>query len=180
MATRETETETERPADRGVVLGAGREKKASDRADPDAGWRILGFLGLLLAVVGLVDVLLNLYPPAFDSPEWEFGTVTRMLTSLPLPTVGFAGMAAWAFARGGKKSRIAVAVAAFAVMLLIAGLYLLFLLNVPLAWQATSGPQGSAIIRSIARTSVMGVGFGIGYLAVGIALVRSLKPRTGT
>lgn len=179
MANNDTVTETARPADRGVVLGMDRERKVRDRANPDAGWRVLGFLGLLLAVIGLVDVLLNLYPPAFDSPEWEFGTVTRMLTSLPLPTVGFAGMAAWAFARGGWKSRIGMAVASFALLLLVAAAYLLFLLNVPLVWQATSGPQSPTIIRSIIRTSAMGVGFGIGYLVLGIAFVRSLKPRTG-
>ena len=174
----DSETDKTAPG-RDVLLGAERDRRRRDRANPDAGWRILGFLGVLLAVIGFVDVLLNLYPPAFDSPEWEFGTVTRMLTSMPLPTVGFAGMAAWGFARGGRKSRIALAVASFAVLALVAAAYLLFLLNVPLAWSATEGPQGPAIIRSIVRTTVMGVGFGIAYLVLGISLIRTLTPRTG-
>ena len=162
-------------------MGPEKRKVHAEQAGTAAGWRILGFLGLILALIGFVDVLLTLYPPAFDSPEWEFATVTRMLTSMPLPTVGFAGVAAWVFARGGRKSRIAVAVASFAVLALVAAAYLLFLLNVPLAWSATSaGPQAPAIMRSIIRTSVMGLGFGVVYLTLGIALIRTLTPRTTT
>ena len=152
--------------------------RAPARANPDAGWRILGLVGFVLALIGMVDVVLNLYPPAFDSPEWEFGTVNRMLTSLPLPTVGFAALAAWGFALGGRKSKIAIAAAFFAVTALIAALFVLFLLNVPLAWSVTEGPQGPAIVRTIIRTSVMAVGFGTTYLVIGIALTRSLTPRT--
>lgn len=162
-----------------MLLGREREQKARDRTEPEVAWRILGSIGFVLALVGMVDVLLNLYPPAFDSPEWEFGTVTRMLTSLPLPTVGFAGLAAWGFALGGRKSRIAITAAFFAVTALIAALFVLFLLNVPLAWSATEGPQGPAIIRSIIRTSVMAIGFGTVYLVIGISLIRTLTPRTG-
>lgn len=182
MVGSESSTEATPPPGKDVLLGTDREARdrGAGRANPDAGWRILGFIGVILALIGLVDILLNLYPPAFDSPEWEFGTVTRMLTSLPLPTVGFAGLAAWGFARGGRKSRIAIAVASFVMLVLIAAAYLLFLLNVPLAWSATEGPQGPAIIRSIVRTTVMGFGFGVGYLVLGISLIRTLKPRTGT
>lgn len=146
----------------------------------DAGWTLLGMFGLLLAVIGLVDTLLYLYPPAFESPEWEFGTMAAILSGLPLPTVGFGALAAWSLARGGRKARIAVATASFAMVALIAAAYLLYLLDVPLAWSAASGPQGPMIIRSIVRTTVMGVGFGIGYLATGIYLLRNLKPRIGS
>lgn len=172
------EEQSKPPGNREVLLGAEREQRTRDRANPDAGWRILGFIGVILALIGFVDILLNLYPPAFDSPEWEFGTVTRMLTSLPLATVGFAGLAAWGFARGGRKSRVAIAVVSFVVLTMIAAAFLLFLLNVPLAWSATDGPQGPAIIRSMIRTTVMAIGFGIGYLVLGISLVRTLTPRT--
>ena len=160
----------------GVLLGTSRaEGRSGPRVRPQAGWRVLGLFGLLLAIVGLVDVLLHLYPPAFDSPEWEFGTVAAMMAGMPLPAIGFGALGAWILTQGGRGSRIGLAVVFFAMVVLIAAAYLLFLLNVPLAWSASSGPQGPAIMRGIVRTSVMAVGFGVAYLVGGIVLVRSLS-----
>lgn len=149
------------------------------RADRETGWRILGLLGLLLAFVGLADASLYLYPPAFESPEWEFGTMAAVLSSLPLPTVGFAALGAWSVVRGGRISRIALATVLLVMVALIVAAYVLFLLDVPLALSASDGPQGPTINRAIVRTTVMGVGFGTGYLIVAIILLRTLKPRTG-
>lgn len=136
---------------------------------------MLGLFGLLLAMVGMVDVLLYLYPPSFESPEWEFGTVAAMMSGMPLPAIGFAALGAWILTQGRRVSRIVLTIVFFGMVLLIAGAYILFLLNVPLAWSASSGPQGPAIIRTIVRTSVMAAGFGAGYLVGGIVLVRSLS-----
>lgn len=173
-------TETESPERDAVLLGATRGAgRKSHRIEPQRGWRVLGLFGLLLAVVGLVDVLLYLYPPAFDSPEWEFGTVTAMLSGLPLPSIGFGALGAWALVQGGRVSRIALGVVFFAMVALIAGAYLLFLLNVPLALSASDGPQGPAITRAIVRTTVMGAGFGAAYLIGGVVMVRTLSRREG-
>ncbi len=141
---------------------------------------MLPLLGLLLAVIGLVDVALYAYPTAFSSPEWEFGTAAAMVSSLPLPTIGFAALLAWALARGGRASRIVLALCLLLVALAVAGIYTLFVLNVPLALKAASGPQGPVLIRALVRTTVMAVGFGLGYLVSGISLLRTLSPRKGT
>ncbi len=155
------------------------EGPAPLRPSMDAAWRVLPGLGLLLAVVGVVDVALYAYPPAFGSPEWEFGTVASMVSSLPLPTIGFAALLAWALARGGRAGRSVVGITLLAAALLVAAAYVLFLLNVPLALRSANGPQGTLLVRAIIRTSVMAVGFGLGYLVSGIVLIRTLFPRKG-
>lgn len=175
-----TSTKKERSERESVLLGASRHRnQRAPRIEPQRGWRVLGLFGLLLAVIGLVDILLYLYPPAFDSPEWEFGTMTAMLSGLPLPSIGFGALTAWVLVQGGRRTRVAVSLALFAMAALVAAAYLLFLLNVPLALSASNGPQGPAITRAIVRTTVMGAGFGVAYLVGGIVMVRTLTRKEG-
>ena len=56
----------------------------------DLGWRLLGWVGLVFLVIGLLDLGLGWYPPRFGSAEWEFGTITRTLDSLPISVLGLA------------------------------------------------------------------------------------------
>lgn len=176
----EASRKKERSEKESVLLGASRDRsQRAPRIEPQRGWRVLGLFGLLLAVIGLVDVLLYLYPPAFDSAEWEFGTMTAILSGLPLPSIGFGALAAWVLVQGGRKTRVAVSLALFAMGILVAAAYLLFLLNVPLALSASEGPQGAVITRAIIRTTVMGAGFGAAYLVGGMVMVRTLSGKEG-
>ncbi|HET7111798.1 MAG TPA: hypothetical protein VFI41_13080, partial [Gemmatimonadales bacterium] len=48
---------------------------------PDFGWKLLGWVGGVLLIVGLIDLGLAFYPPMFGNPNWEFGTVSSQLNS---------------------------------------------------------------------------------------------------
>lgn len=148
-------------------------------AAPATAWKALGWFGLLLAVIGLADVVMHWFPPAFHSPEWEFATVAMSLGSLPLLTMGLAAMLGSVLARGSRPGILAVSIVLLLLAVAVAAAYGLFLMDVPLALRASKSPAGLTIRKAIVRTSVMGIGFGAGYLIAAIASLRYLFRRVG-
>jgi len=145
---------------------------------PRTAWRMLGWLGLLLAVVGFIDVALQWYPASFKSPEWEFGTVAGSVATLPLLTIGLMALLASFLARGERSGVVAMAIVFAVLLVFVVGAFLLFLSDVPLALKA-SGPTPMAVTikKSIIRTSVMAIGFGVGYLSAVVVSFRYLSRR---
>jgi len=145
---------------------------------PRTAWRLLGWFGLLLAVVGFVDVALQWYPASFRSPEWEFGTVGSSLATLPLLTIGLMSLLASFLARADRAGMVTMAVVFAILFVLVVGAYLLFLSDVPLALKASDKtPMVVAVKKSIIRATVMAVGFGVGYLAAAVVSFRYLFRR---
>jgi hypothetical protein len=143
---------------------------------------MLGRFGVLLAVIGGIDIVLHWYPPAFKSPEWEFGTVATTLGGLPLPTMGLVAVLASGLARAVRANLVAMAVIFTMLTVFVVGAMLVFMLDVPLALNAVSAanvpPQAATELkRTIARTLVMGLGFGAVYLYGAVASVRFLLRR---
>jgi hypothetical protein len=145
---------------------------------PRAAWRLLGWFGLLLAVVGFIDVALQWYPTSFKSPEWEFATVAATVATLPLLTIGLTVLLASLLARGSRAGVTTMA-AVFALMsFLLVAAYLLFLSDVPMALRASTNPGIILTIKkSIIRTSAMALGFGGGYLVAAAVSYRYLSRR---
>ena len=141
-------------------------------------WRVIGWFGFVLAAIGLADALVNWYPVALGSPEWEFGTISATFGALPLVTMGLAALLGSVLARGSRAGVIAVSLFVLLAGLAVLALYLLFLSDVPMALRATAGKLGGLPIRrGIARTSILGVGFGVGYLAAALVSLMSLRRR---
>ncbi len=144
----------------------------------ERGWRILGWFGLLLLLIGLGDVASNLYKPSFGSAEWEFATIGRALGALPLLTMGLGVVAASLAARGVRWGVILTGVGSLVLGLLVVGAYLIFLTDVPLALRSTASTAAAIPIRrAVIRTSILGLGFSVGYVAGAWVLLRSLKGR---
>lgn len=149
---------------------------------PRTAWRMLGHFGLLLAVIGGIDILLHWYPAHFKSPEWEFGTVATTFASLPLPTMGLVALLASALARAVRANLVAMAVVLGLLALLVAAGLLLFLFDVPLAMRAVAQagvpPEAATEMkRTVVRTLAMGVGFGIVYAYGAVVSTRFLLRR---
>lgn len=161
-----------------ILIKEEERRAASVRPSTPTAWRVIGWFGLVLAVIGLADALVNWYPLALGSPEWEFGTISTTLGSLPLITMGLAGLLGSMLARGSRAGVMAVGSFVLLVGLVVLGLYVLFLTDVPMALRATAGKLGGLPIRrGIVRTSILGVGFGVGYLAAAIMSLLSLRRR---
>jgi hypothetical protein len=134
-------------------------------AAPNTAWRLFGWLGFLLVVIGGSDVVSQWYPTAFKSPEWEFGTAAVTIASLPLLTIGLTIMLAGFLARGKREGVIAMGVAFLLVFLLVGIVLALFALDVPLALRSPPGPPLTAIKKAIVRTAIMGASYEIAYFA---------------
>jgi hypothetical protein len=147
---------------------------------PRTAWRLLGWFGLLLAVVGFMDVALQWYPTSFKSPEWEFGTVTASFATLPLLSIGLMSMLASYLARAERGGVVAMAIVFSILLVLIVGALLLFLSDVPLALKASAQSAPQVVLtmeKSIVRTSVMAIGFGTAYFVAVVVSFRYLFRR---
>ncbi len=140
-----------------------------------AAWKYIGWFGLLLAVVGLFDAGLHWYPLAFNSPEWEFGTVAVSMGALPLPTIGLAALLGSFLARGVRWGVVTMSIVLLVLGLAVLAAYLLFLLDVPLALRATTGAAALTLKKAIFRTTVMGPGFGVAYVVAAVMALRHLS-----
>ncbi len=147
-------------------------------AAPQTAWRLLGWLGFLLAFVGFVEVALQWYPASFKSPEWEFGTVAGSVATLPVLTIGLMSMLASFLARAEKAGVVTMAIVFALLFVLVVGAFLLFLSDVPLALKASNQlPVVITIKKAIVRTSVMAIGFGAAYLVSVVVSFRFLFRR---
>jgi hypothetical protein len=157
-----------------------RDKKALDPISvsaPRTAWRLFAWFGLVLALVGFVDVALQWYPLAFQSPEWEFGTVSVSIASLPLLTIGSTILLASFLARGVRSGVVTMSVVFTFLALGVAFCLFVFLTDVPLALRAGRGPEALTLKKSIVRTTVMGLTFGAGYLIAAVTSFRYLLRR---
>ena len=53
-------------------------------------WQVVVLLGLLLAVVGLLDLVQLVVPLQFGVPEWEYGTASAFFDQFPVVGLGLA------------------------------------------------------------------------------------------
>ncbi len=158
-----------------LVREEGRKPAGLAAPDTRTAWKWIGWLGFVLAVVGLWDFALTWYPLNFGSPEWEFATVTASYSGLPLPTMGLMALAASAIAR---RVRWQVILLSLVLLLLGVGLllgFLLFLTTVPMALRAVEGIALIGIRKAVAKTTMLAVMFGGAYLVAGIAGLRALR-----
>jgi hypothetical protein len=129
--------------------------KKSVAPAPELGWYLLGWAGWVFLLAGLVDIGLAWVPFHLGNPEWEFGTVTQSLQSLPVPFLGAALIIAAGIARGKLWwARLGVIVlAVLALWVIVSGV--LYALNVPLALRAVKQPQILfGLKKAIFRTAV--------------------------
>lgn len=154
----------------------GREE-AHISTSPAVAWRWLGWFGFALAAMGFGDIALSWVPPGVGSPQWEFGTIGATFASLPLASIGLAGLVASALTSGRRWL-----VALLAAVLLTLGVAVLagcvvFLLDTPLALHATQGLAKLAVKKAIIKTLMLGLGFGALYLVGGVAGFRLLRAK---
>jgi hypothetical protein len=141
------------------------------RSVPMAGaaWNLLGGIGVLLAVVGGVDIALTWVPLAFGNPEWEFGTLTATFDSLPVLTLGLGLVLAATYDTGAARVRrlIRILFGVIAVALIAAGV--LYLTLLPMALRALSDPAVQiGLYRAIVKTAIQGVAYPTLYLWIAL------------
>jgi hypothetical protein len=121
---------------------------------PDFGWKLLGWVGGVLLIVGLIDLGLAFYPPMFGNPNWEFGTVSSQLNSLPVPMLGLALLLGAAVARGWILGTRVWAIVAIVMAVLIVAAAVLWALNLPLAFRSVQDPAARLGLKKTEAKSV--------------------------
>lgn len=154
--------------------GKGKRSLLGTVPDKDKAWWLVGWLGIVLLVVGIGDFFLGWYPTNFGSPEWEFATVVSTFSGLPLVTMGFAAMLGSAMARGRKVTLLITAVGLALFTLFLAAAFLIFLLDVPLALGAVEGVAALGVKKAIFKTALIAVAFGGGYAITAIVILKHL------
>jgi hypothetical protein len=132
--------------------------------EPEIGWRVLRWVGLLFLVVGGFDVALVWFPANFGSAEFEFASVSASLNSLPVATMGMALVVVSGAMLGQHWSAwVAFVVAAVALVFVIVGA-VLFALTVPLALQApVEDAVRVGIQKQVVKGSLQVVAYGLAY-----------------
>ena len=160
-----------------TALAASRESTRGRALAPDTeqAWRWIGWFALVLAIAGLGDWTLAWFPLHFGNTEWEFATIVSTFAALPLVTMGLAGMAGSAVARGVRWQMRAIGVIVLLWGLVIVAALLVFLLDVPVALRMVQGPAHLGVQKAIAKTVLLGVLFSAVYLGIGISALRRAR-----
>ena len=140
-----------------------------------SGWTVLGRFGVVLGIIGFADFALVFYPGRFGDPTWEFAAVDAAFSSLPVFTLGLALMLAAALARGFVRQVRVLAVVCVVLAVAIMALMLLYATNVPLALRLSPPEVLPGIYKSIVRTVLMAIVFGIGFVVAGITAWRRTR-----
>jgi hypothetical protein len=152
---------------------------ASTQPPSERAWRAVGWFGLLLAFVGLADILLVWYPLGLGNPAWEFGAVDQTFSGLPLLTMGLAALLGSALALGVRWRIRVVAGVLLLLALALLSAYVLYLLNVPMALRMAPPEVAIGVKKAIVKTTIMAVAFPGAYLVASISALRAIR-RGGT
>ena len=139
-------------------------------------WRIVGWFGFFLTLIGIGQLILYLYPSmGFGSPEWEYGASAQLIGALPLPTIGLAALFAAASATGRRTGLLVLALLLLLLALGVFAVLGLFWTVVPMAIRATPQAMREPVYQTIGRTTLSGLGFGLMYLWAAWLAARQVK-----
>jgi hypothetical protein len=160
----------------GIITGKDRQERTRTLVSMEAPWRVIGWFGFILTLIGVGQLVLYIYPSmGFGSPEWEYGASAQLLGALPLPTIGLVALFVAASGSGSKKGLTALAFALGLLAIAVFATLVLFWSVVPIALRATPAAMRDPVIQTIARTTLSGFGFGLLYLWAAWLAVRGLK-----
>lgn len=135
---------------------------------PDFGWKLLGWVGGVLLLIGLIDIGLAFYPPMFGNPNWEFGTVSSSLNSLPVPMLGLALLLGAAVARGWVLGTRVWAIVGIVLAVCILAAAVIWALNLPLAFRSVQDPVARlGLKKSVAKSVAQIILYPVAFLWIG-------------
>lgn len=174
---------SEQTPDKSRKILVGEDKKVRAGAPDLVGaslWPMLTIAGIALLAVGLSDLGLAWYPPAFGNREWEFGTVTAILNGMPVVLMGtvfvYLGAANRDMVRFTKVIGILSALGALIIVVLAA----IYLTNVPLALQSVEGPILTGVKKAIVKTVIQSVVYPLTFGYLGWRAFRHFRPAETT
>ncbi|HTS87907.1 MAG TPA: hypothetical protein VMG41_05400 [Gemmatimonadales bacterium] len=151
------------------LVGQGVRTSGPVRPEVMTAWGLLSAAGLAFTIVALADLTLTWLPMRFGDGNWEFDTVSAILSGLPLLAVGMVlGYAAALTRRRHAAARAWSVLMLIASVLLIAA-FALYLTEVPGALAAaTAGRIHTELMKAVIKTMFQGVTYPVLFLWLGL------------
>ncbi len=135
---------------------------------PKTAWRLFGWFGLLLVVVGVANVVSPWYPSSFDSGLWQFNAAAATIGALPILTAGAMAILASVLARAEREGVIAMGVVFAALLVSLVAVLVLFAVRVPIALSIESVTGAAVARKTIVLTVILAGCYGAAYVAAGM------------
>ena len=134
--------------------------------------------GIVLAIAGWVDVGLFWIQPHLGSANWEVGTISQTIDSLPLGTMALLILAMGIRAKGGPRMwPRGLAIVFFALSLFLAACMVIFLLDFPQLLHIAGAPGGSDVKLGAFKVVLLGCTYLAGYFLGGVFLWKGAHRR---
>jgi hypothetical protein len=135
---------------------------------------VVGLTGILFAIVGGTELVTQIFPMALGSPEWEFGTYSSVMDSLPLLTMGMGFLAVYAVARNQPILGRVIGILFILLALFILGGAFLYATNVPQALRMSPRtPIQTGIKKAVAKAALQSTIYPIAFLWLGTFALRN-------
>jgi hypothetical protein len=135
---------------------------------------IIGVAGILFAIVGGAELATQIFPMALGSPEWEFGTYSSMMDSMPLFLMGLGFLAVFAVARSHAILLRILGIIFVLVALFILGGAFLYATNVPQALKMYPGTAlQTGMKKAVTKGALQSTIYPIAFLWLGVFALRN-------
>ena len=156
------------------MTAAMTSESESHLVDP---FTLLGLAGILFAVLGATDLVSQLFPLGLGSPDWEFGTYSSIMDSIPLFTMGIGFLGAYSVARAHRSLSLVLGIILILLAVLILGFAFLYATNLPQALRGRARTPAEMVIRiglkkAVVKGALQTAIYPIAFLWMGIFIIR--------
>jgi hypothetical protein len=149
--------------------------RSAQLAAPQRAWGLVGWLGLLVGVVGLAGMLLEWVPDGVGGVGAAFSAVVASVAELPVTTLGLLAFLAAAVARRRRRATRRAAFVNLVVAAVVLLMVLAFGMLVPGAYAMAAAPSRLGLRKAVLRTALFGLGLGFVHLAAGLGAWRMAR-----
>ena len=138
---------------------------------------LIGLTGVLFAVLGATDLVTQLFPLGLGSPEWEFGTYSSMMDSIPLFAMGLGFLAVYSVARAHRGLGIFVGITFILIALFVLAFAFLYATNLPQVLRVRPRNPAQAALqtgvkKAVVKGTLQAAIYPIAFLWMGIFAIR--------
>lgn len=140
---------------------------------------MIGLVGMLFTVVGGIEVVTLVFPLSIGNPEWEFGTYSAVMDSMPPLLMGLGFLGVFAVVQGHRALAKSIAVLAIVLALLLIAFAFLYGTNVPQALRVNPrSPIQTGIKKAVAKASFQTAIIPVALIWLGAFLARNSGRRS--
>jgi len=139
-------------------------------------FQMIGLMGVLFTVIGGLEIITQVFPMSLGNPEWEFGTYSSVMDSMPLFMMGLGFLGVFAVVGGHKVLARVLATVLFVLALALIAFAFLYITNVPQALRINPrSPIQTGIKKAVSKASIQTAVFPVALIWLGAVVLRNSK-----